>query len=80
MSLDFVVKNDISDTKEVFCVDCKETFLKDAMWSVYAYGEKDDSTTFRGVCYKCRQLEITSPKTWVDMKERNQKRWDKKNA
>ena len=80
MATEFIsVKHDLGDTVEILCVDCKETFLKEAMWSVYAYGEKDDSTTFRGVCQPCRHIEIANPKDWKDMRAINQKRWEKKN-
>ena len=78
MATDFNVKDDLSPTREILCVDCKGIFFKDAMWSVYAFGEKDDSTTFRGVCQPCRHIEIANPKGWTDNKAINQKRWDKK--
>ena len=78
--LTFRVKADISATKEVFCTDCKTHLLKDVMWSIYAHDDKDDNTTFKGVCFECRKLEIANPKSWKDNKAINQKRWDKKNA
>ena len=80
MSTDFVTKDYISDKQEVFCIDCEETLVKASMHSVYGFGEKDDSTTFRGVCQVCRHKEIVNPKDWKDNKVINQKRWDKKNG